>query len=399
MKQKRILYISGSLGLGHVCRDLAIAEALRQRRPELEISWIAAPPASQRLEEVGERLLPEARDYANENLLAEGVADGYQLNLMKYLARARKAFENNARLFGKLTRDDAFDLVIGDETYEVIIAQLKKPELRRVPFVMIYDFVGLDALSKNPLDHLAAYMLNRIWSKDRRIFAEDHKLALFVGEPEDIADRPFGFLLPNRRTHATEHYHFVGNVLPFEPAEYADRAAIRARLGYGDEPLVICTIGGTAVGRALLELCASSYPRLAAERPGLRMILVCGPRLSPEGLKLPQGVELRQYIPELFQHLAACDLAVVQGGYATTLELTALRRPFIYFPLEGHVEQQVAVAGRLARYRAGEQLVLAETTEDELARRILANLGKEVDYAAIRTDGARRAAELIDGLL
>ena len=36
---------------------------------------------------------------------------------------------------------------------------------------------------------------------------------------------------------------------------------------------------------------------------------------------------------ELYRHLAACDLAVVQGGLTTTMELTAAKRPFLYFPL------------------------------------------------------------------
>ena len=34
---------------------------------------------------------------------------------------------------------------------------------------------------------------------------------------------------------------------------------------------------------------------------------------------------------DLYRHLA-CDLAVVQGGLTTAMELTANRRPFIYFP-------------------------------------------------------------------
>ena len=50
---------------------------------------------------------------------------------------------------------------------------------------------------------------------------------------------------------------------------------------------------------------------------------------------------------QLYRHLAACDLAVVQGGLTTTMELTAVGRPFLYFPLANHFEQQlhVAVAG------------------------------------------------------
>ena len=36
------------------------------------------------------------------------------------------------------------------------------------------------------------------------------------------------------------------------------------------------------------------------------------------------------YVHELFRMLACCDLAVVQGGLTTTMELVANRRPFVY---------------------------------------------------------------------
>jgi UDP:flavonoid glycosyltransferase YjiC (YdhE family) len=68
------------------------------------------------------------------------------------------------------------------------------------------------------------------------------------------------------------------------------------------------------------------------------MVIVCGPRIDPASVRAPAGVDVRGYVPRLYEHFAACDAAVVQGGGTTTLELTALRRPFIYLPLENHFE-------------------------------------------------------------
>ena len=62
---------------------------------------------------------------------------------------------------------------------------------------------------------------------------------------------------------------------------------------------------------------------------------------------------MRAYVHELYRHLAACDLAVVQGGLTTSMELTANRRPFLYFPLRHHFEQNFHVRHRLERYGAG----------------------------------------------
>ena len=189
-------------------------------------------------------------------------------------------------------------------------------------------------------------LVNQLWIQtDRRHWTATETLSCcFSASPRTSPIAASDPCFPTAaRTHA-RCYRFCGHVLPFDPAELADRGELRRRLGYDEAPLVIASIGGTAIGRELLQLCSDAYPRLTELVPGVRLVLVCGPRLDPASLDLPDGVEARGYVPKLYEHLAACDVAVVQGGGTTTLELTALRRPFLYFPLEGHCEQEVAVA-------------------------------------------------------
>jgi spore coat polysaccharide biosynthesis predicted glycosyltransferase SpsG len=399
MAAKRVLYISGSFGLGHIYRDLAIARELRNENPEVEIGWIAAHPANMVLKDEGEGLLPESDLYACDSDPAEYAARGVRLNILDYLQNARRHWAQNVEVYRQVMEREHFDLVIGDETYEIAVALLDKPEIKKAPFVMIYDFVGLDATTRNPLEWIGIYVWNRIWARDRQLHSPARDLAIFVGEFEDIPDRAFGPLLPNRREYARSYYNAVGYILPFDPAQYADRADIRERLGYGKEPLVICSIGGTAIGRELLELCGRAYPIITEQIPNLRMILVCGPRLSTKSIDVPEGVEVTGFVPALHQQLAACDLAIVQGGGTVTLELTALKRPFLFFPREGDFEQGIAVAGRLARHGAGVRMSYSRTTPETLAEAVIANLGKDVSYPPIRVDGAHTAARLISQLL
>jgi hypothetical protein len=399
MSAKRVLFISSSIGLGHVTRDLAIAKELRRQHPQLELFWLAASPADRLITEAGEHLLPDAAGFADASAVAEQAARGASLSLVRYGFGVRKAWFSNVDVLKRVTTRERFDLLIGDETYEVALAYKRNPRLKTCPFVMIYDFVGFDSMSRSPLERLGVYLWNMAWCKGHDQTPPYVDLSLFIGEVEDVPDSSFGFMLPNRREWARQRCHFVGYVFPFDPARYKDRSQIRSRLGYGKEPLLVCSIGGTAIGRQLLELCGRTYPILREEIPDLRMVLVGGPRLSSNSLDVPRGVELREYVPALYEHFAASDLAVVLGGGTTTLELTALRRPFLFFPIEGHCEQEIHVAARLARHQAGVKMSLSRTTPMALAKAIVANIGGEVAYPRIATDGARLAAELICELL
>jgi UDP:flavonoid glycosyltransferase YjiC (YdhE family) len=104
-------------------------------------------------------------------------------------------------------------------------------------------------------------------------------------------------------------------------------------------------------------------------------------------------------VHDLYRHLAACDLAIVQGGLTTAMELTANRRPFIYFPLKHHFEQNIHVRHRLDRYRAGRRMDFDDAPPDAIAQAIAQEIGRDVDYRAVRTDGAARAAATIAELL
>jgi hypothetical protein len=81
------------------------------------------------------------------------------------------------------------------------------------------------------------------------------------------------------------------------------------------------------------------------------------------------------------------------------MELTANRRPFLYFPLRHHFEQNFHGGHRLARHRAGRRMDYATTDPDAIASAITAEISRAVDYRPVETDGAARAASLIAELV
>jgi predicted glycosyltransferase len=399
MAGKEILFYSGAIGLGHVVRDLAIVRELRRRDPLLHVSWLAMGPSARLLQQAGELVLLESGDFSDDTAVAESVATGSSLNILTYARGARSTWRHNAEAFAALVSDRTFDLVIGDESYEISIFLAQHPEALRAPYVVIADFVGIEAMTSRLAERAVREYFNWVWVRtDRALSSSRSTLFLFVGEPDDAPPRSMGWRLPTSRAHTEQFYSFVGWVLPFDAAALADRQRLREALGYDERPLIVVSVGGTIVGQDLLELCLDALPLVRQRVAGAQMVLVCGPEITVAESG-GEGLEVRGFVPDLFRHFAASDLAIVQGGGTTTIELTALRRPFLYFPVEEHFEQQRVIAERLARYGAGVRMSYRACTPRQLADAVAANLGTAVDSAEIPVDGAQRAAELIRKLL
>ena len=104
---------------------------------------------------------------------------------------------------------------------------------------------------------------------------------IFVGEPADVLNRLSGHRVIDFRALTQKTLQFVGHIVRFDPRAYPDIASLRKSLGYGMEPLVICSVGGTQSGKELLELCGEAYSLLQEALPGLQLVLICGPRIDP----------------------------------------------------------------------------------------------------------------------
>jgi predicted glycosyltransferase len=237
--------------------------------------------------------------------------------------------------------------------------------------------------------------------EQRERFKRIRDRSIFVGEADDIVPDSFGPDLPAIRAWTEQHFDFAGYVTGFEPIGDDARQALREELGYRpDERVCIVTVGGSGVGGALLRRTIDAIPLVHGKEDDLRFVVVAGPRIDPATLPQLAGVEYRPFVPHLYRHLAACDVAVVQGGLTTCMELTANRRPFVYVPLQHHFEQNFHVSHRLRRHRAGHCLSYQEASDpDAMAASILDALVTPVDYLPVDGAGAARAATMLAELL
>jgi pimeloyl-ACP methyl ester carboxylesterase/predicted glycosyltransferase len=400
-RRKRALYISSPIGLGHAQRDVAIADELRKLHPDLEIDWLAQHPVTNVLEARGERIHPASAQLANESHHIESESAEHDLHCFQAIRRMDEILLANFMVFHDLVREERYDLWIGDEAWELDYYLHENPEQKRAAYAWLTDFVGwLPMQDGGDREAFLTADYNAEMIEHIARFPRVRDRAIFVGNPEDVVPEPFGPELPPIRAWTEEHYDFAGYITGFDPADFAARESLRADLGYTpEEQVCIVTVGGSGVGGDLLRRVIAAFPDAKARVPGLRMIVVAGPRIDPASLPSHPGLEVRTYVHELYRHLAACDLAVVQGGLTTGMELTANGRPFLYFPLRHHFEQNFHVCHRLDRYGAGRRMDFDESTPEVIAAAIAGEIGRDVSYRPVETDGAARAAAMLAELL
>jgi pimeloyl-ACP methyl ester carboxylesterase/UDP:flavonoid glycosyltransferase YjiC (YdhE family) len=399
---RRVLWLSSPLGLGHIQRDLAMARRLQEVHPDATVDFLTATPCDRVVVAWGARLHPASRLLHDESAHLEGWARDHELHAQNALWDMDEIMAANFMTFADVVEREDYDLWVGDEGWDLDYFLHENPELKRAPYVFLTDFIGVLPMREDR----GSVEFRRAWEKNAenidhlRQHPDVRDLSIMVGDEEDVLDREFGPDLPNMRQWARAHFRFSGYTYHFDPADYADRAGLRRELGYRDgERVILVSAGGTSVGRNLLRKCAAAFSLVADRVPDTRMLLVAGPRLDPRELSAGPRVDVRAYVPHLFRHHAAADLAIVQGGLTTTMELAAFRTPFLYFPLRNHFEQHFHVARRLDRLGAGVRMDYDRTTAEELAAAILDHLGQPAPRPAVPTGGTERAARMIADLL
>jgi len=400
-RRRRALYVSSPIGLGHAQRDVAIAKELRTLVPDLEIDWLAQHPVTKVLEAEGEHVHPLSAELANESHHIESESAEHDLHCFQAWRRMDEILLANFMVFHDIVREQHYDLWIGDEAWELDYYLHENPEQKRAAYVWLTDFVGW--LPMEDSGSHEAYLTtdyNAEMIEHIARFPRVRDRALFVGNREDVVPDSFGNGLPLIRDWTEQHFEFTGYIQGFDPAEFRDTERLRHELGYRpQEKICIVTVGGSGVGEHLLRRVMAAFPEAKQRVPELRMIVVAGPRIDPASLPQADGLEVRAYVHNLYRHLAACDLAVVQGGLTTGMELTANRRPFLYFPLGHHFEQNFHVRHRLDRYGAGRRMDFDTSTPEMIAAAIEEEIGRNVEYVPVETNGAALAAARIAELL
>lgn len=144
---KKVLYISGSMGLGHAIRDIAIARQMLILDNQIRIAWLANGAAAKEIQRNDEMLHPKWVEYGDLNSAAQSAAKGFSLNLGDWQRDGKVAFIKNLKVFSKIVANENYDLIVGDETYAIWFSLQDVQFLKPTHFVMIYDFIPRDYIT------------------------------------------------------------------------------------------------------------------------------------------------------------------------------------------------------------------------------------------------------------
>ena len=195
---RRALYISSPIGLGHAQRDVAIAAELRKLHPDLEIDWLAQHPVTAVLEAHGERIHPAERLSSRASRRTSPPSrPSHDLNAFQAIRRMDEILVANFMVFHDAVEQGEYDLVIGDEAWDVDYYLHENPELKRTAFAWMTDFVGwLPMPDGGEREAFLTADYNAEMIEHVARFPRIRDRAIFVGDPDDIVPDDFGPGLP-----------------------------------------------------------------------------------------------------------------------------------------------------------------------------------------------------------
>ena len=169
---------------------------------------------------------------------------------------------------------------------------------------------------------------------------------------------------------------------------------------------IIVSAGGGLVGAPLLRAAIEAHAHLwRLER--LEMQIIAGPFVPDHEWQALRalargrpGLRLRRYVPDLLAELRAASGSVSQCGYNTALDILRSGVPALVVPYaDGPEDEQTTRARRLEQLGAVRVLEAGRLSAESMAAEIRALLHFSPRPVALDMDGTRHTVEIVTGLL
>ena len=332
-------FFSSPIGLGHVTRDIAVAENFKN----ITMNFVTGSGAARILKNLD---LNVHDAYSPPSFIVE---NGTLKNSAKWLWNYYQYYKECKNISERILQKDNPNLVISDEDF----ASLSVAQNRKIPTVLITDILET---------HFTKGLASFIEKKMNKSMQEIIKKCDVVILPEN-----------------GDNQGNIKRVGPIVRQTKSSREELRERFSITKKTIVI-SIGGTDAGLFLIE---KSLEAISKINQDIDIILVSGPAVS----KKFENVRNLGFVNNFHELVFATDLLISLAGKSTIDEAKAYGTPAIFIPIKGHFEQED---------NAKEEGFVFEDINrlDEL---ILEKLEEKRNQTS--TDSAKTAADIIKKLM
>ena len=285
-------FFSSPIGLGHVTRDIAIVNNLK----DISINFVTGSGAAKILEKLDYKL----EDVYNPPSFV--VKNGILNNQSKWLWNYFQYYKNCKKISEKIIKINNSDLIISDEDF----ASLTVAQNLKIPNILITDVL------ETKFTKGIASLIERKMNKSMMNIIKNCDVVIIPEEGHDQGN--------------------IKRVGPIVREINFSREELRKKFSFNKITIII-SIGGTDAGLFLIEKSIESILKINQD---IEIVVVSGPAIN----KKFSNVRNLGFVDNLHELIFASDLIISLAGKSTIDEAKAYGTPGIFIPIKGHFEQE-----------------------------------------------------------
>jgi UDP-N-acetylglucosamine--N-acetylmuramyl-(pentapeptide) pyrophosphoryl-undecaprenol N-acetylglucosamine transferase len=285
-------FFSSPIGLGHITRDIAVANNFEN----ISAKFVTGDGAAKILKN---------SDFKFENVYTPPqfvVENGKLKNSTRWLWNYYQYYKRCKKIAQKIIDVDNPRLVVSDEDF----ASLCVAQNEKIPTVLITDIV-----QTNFVNGITSFIEKKMNKSMQEIMKKCDSVII----PENG---------PNEGN--------ITRVGPIVRQTNHSREELRKKFSF-DKKTIVVSVGGTDAGLFLIEKILEIIPKINQD---VDFLLVSGPSLS----KKFDDVRNLGFVNNLHEIIFASDVIVSLAGKSTIDEARAYGTPGIFIPIKGHFEQE-----------------------------------------------------------
>jgi UDP-N-acetylglucosamine--N-acetylmuramyl-(pentapeptide) pyrophosphoryl-undecaprenol N-acetylglucosamine transferase len=285
-------FFSSPIGLGHVTRDIAIVNNLK----DISINFITGSGAAKILK----KLEYKVNDIYNPPSFI--VENGVLNSQTKWLWNYFQYYKNCKKISEKIIKINNSDLIISDEDF----ASLTVAQNLKIPNILITDVL------ETKFTKGIASLIERKMNKSMMNIIKNCDVVIIPEEGHDQGN--------------------IKRVGPIVREINFSREELREKFSFNKITIII-SIGGTDAGLFLIEKSIESILKINQD---IEIVVVSGPAIN----KKFSNVRNLGFVDNLHELIFASDLIISLAGKSTIDEAKAYGTPGIFIPIKGHFEQE-----------------------------------------------------------